>query len=218
MVDLLSCLKDYHMQRHRHVKKGKRSARKKTKQKKIQHVVEAASTKKRKASDDEGVSTPSKRRKLESDVSMKIPTPPQIPEGDTATEAPPEAPEILNYVKFGLNEAAKSLEQYISKLRQSLLVETPLTDDVVTPRVMFACRWDVNPPDLFSHIPHLVASANTLGTIYEAKFPSARSTIEIKLVNLAKGSENSLSEAVGIRRLSMVTLNVRRTVRLRESG
>jgi ribonuclease P/MRP protein subunit POP3 len=118
-----------------------------------------------------------------------------------------DQPGILEHVKFGLNETAKSLEQHISKLRQSLLKETPLTEETVTPRMILACRWDVNPPDLFSHIPLLVASANTLATIYDAKF-STTTLSEIKLVNLPKGSENSLSEAVGIRRLSVVTLNV----------
>ena len=119
------------------------------------------------------------------------------------------APEILQHIKFGINEVAKLLERYISRIRQSLLEKRVLEDETPTPLVLFACRWDINPPTLLSHIPHLVASANTLASTYHAYFTGSPPLSEVKLVNLPKGSEGPLSESLGMRRVSVVALNVR---------
>jgi ribonuclease P/MRP protein subunit POP3 len=118
-------------------------------------------------------------------------------------------PPILKLIKFGINEVAKLLESQISRLRQCLLDKRPMEDDdTPSPLVVLACRWDINPPTLLAHIPHLVASVNTLATTYRANFTDAPPVPEVKLVNLPKGSENPLAEALGMRRVSVIALNV----------
>ncbi|KIM23025.1 hypothetical protein M408DRAFT_268368 [Serendipita vermifera MAFF 305830] len=116
-------------------------------------------------------------------------------------------PEVLQHAKFGANEVVKMLERYISTIRQSLLDKKAVDEGTITPLAVLACRWDVNPPSLFSHIPHLVASANTLASMYHLSFPDSHPFPEVKLVNLPKHAENSLSEALGMRRVSIVALN-----------
>lgn len=210
IVDLLSCLKDYHIQQNRKGKNAAPARKKAAKREKEKEEQLELSGKKRKMADDAQVTASSKRRKSETGASREVPDPSDSNEPGDKNVAPLEAPEILKNVKCGLNETGKALEQHISNLRDSLTIGLALTDDVITPRIVLACRWDVNPADLFSHIPHLVASANTLGVIYNAKFASAPSIPDIKLVNLPQGSEKGLSEAVGIHRLSIVILNVGR--------
>jgi ribonuclease P/MRP protein subunit POP3 len=206
IVHLLSCLRDYHIQQNRNAKKARNKAAKREENEEQPRLH----GKKRKIPDDVPPTVPSKRRQSETGKPIEVPNPSDVSESGDKNVAPSEAPDILKNVKCGLNETVKALEQHISNLRDCLAKGVPLTDDVITPRIVLACRWDVNPPDLFSHIPHLVASANRLGDIYEKKFASAPAIPEIKLVNLPQGSEKSLSDAVGIRRLSMVILNVGR--------
>lgn len=129
------------------------------------------------------------------------------PMQDDSTTAP--VPLVLKHIKFGINEVTKLLESQISMLRQCLLDKRPMEDDdIPSPLVIFACRWDLNPPTLLAHIPHLVASVNTLASTYHVNFTEAPPIPEVKLVNLPKGSENPLAEAMGMRRVSMVALNV----------
>jgi ribonuclease P/MRP protein subunit POP3 len=209
IIDLLSCLKDYHIQQNRNAKKGA-LARKKAANRKEKEEQPHLQGKKRKMTDDVLDTASSKRRKTETGESIEVSNPSDVSESGDKNVGPSEGPDILKNVKCGLNQTEKALEQHISNLRDCLTKGVALTDDVITPRIVLACRWDVNPPDRFAHIPHLVASANRLGDIYEKKFASAPAIPEIKLVNLPHGSEKSLSDAVGIRRLSMVILNVGR--------
>jgi ribonuclease P/MRP protein subunit POP3 len=118
-----------------------------------------------------------------------------------------ERPEIAKHVVFGINEVTKALERHISRIRQSLLDKASSTEEVEIPIAVFACRWDLNPSSILSHIPHLVASANTLLTILSTKFPE-RTFPDTKLINLPKGSEASVSEAIGMRRVSIILLTV----------
>lgn len=190
------------MQRHRHIKKSTRSHRRRAR-KEPEEQGDINTLKRKRNEEDEYHKMPTNRQKPGSPVSMDI-----VP--SQTSNIIPDPPQILSHVNFGLNEACRMLERHISSIRESLLHSRPLDQEIVVPRIIMACRFDVNPPDLFSHIPHLVASANTLATLYSGKFPSKPSPLlEIKLINLPKGAEDSLSEAVGIRRLSMVTLDVR---------
>jgi ribonuclease P/MRP protein subunit POP3 len=122
------------------------------------------------------------------------------------------SPPILKHLVIGLNEVTKYLERHITRLRESMVGEKALSEDTSLPCALFACRWDLNPPTLISHIPHLVASFNTLANLYNAKFQTATAIPDLKLINLPKGAESSLSDCIGIRRVSMVLINVRNIV------
>ena len=69
---------------------------------------------------------------------------------------------------------------------------------------MVACLGDINPPALVSHLPQLVASCNVscLST------PSSDGRRQVWLVPFAKGAEESLAEALGLRRASVLVLKV----------
>ena len=190
-VELVSCLREYHTQRALQSRKRKRS-----RQKEIPT--------------DEKDSHPVQDIKGDSDIPIDA----SAQENDSVeptkdNSAVAAVPPILKFIKFGINEVAKLLENQISRLRQCLLDKRPIEDDdAPNPLAVFACRWDINPPTLLAHIPHLVASVNTLASTYRANFTEAPPIPEVKLVNLPKGSENPLAEALGMRRVSVIALNV----------
>ncbi|KAG8829880.1 hypothetical protein FRC17_005840 [Serendipita sp. 399] len=155
-------------------------------------------------------SQPTKRRKLEGPA-KETPTASraeEITKKDEVNKPLSTPPAILDHVVFGLTQVGKALERHIAGIRNAIAKETTLSGDISYPVAVMACRWDVNPPQLFSHIPHLVASSNTLATLYQQKFSEAYVIPEIKLINLPKGAEASVSESIGLRRVSILLLTI----------
>ncbi|CAG7850740.1 SubName: Full=Uncharacterized protein {ECO:0000313/EMBL:CCA68503.1} [Serendipita indica DSM 11827] len=194
-IDLLGCLKDYHRQRGMHTKRSRQARRREILR--TQKEIEEAGSRKRKRDDE----TSPEREKMELD-----PGPPSLAE-------PSSPPPLLGHVHFGLSEVLKLLERHIAQLRNTVANSKAL-DETATPTAILACRWDINPPQLFSHIPHLVASYNTLLTLYHARLQDAKRIPELKLVNLPKGAEDALSESIGLRRVSIVLVMYTRPERI----
>ena len=190
-IDLLGCLKDYHHQRGLHRKRSRQARRRELLR--VQGSTDEGVSKKRKRDDETEPERDAKRQKMEVDPGH--------------LEEPLNPPLLLEHVYFGLSEVSKVLERYIARLRGSVANSEVLGENA-TPRAILACRWDVNPPQLFSHIPYLVASCNTLITLYHARVKDAKRIPELKLVNLSKGAESALSESIGLRRVSIVLLIV----------
>ncbi|KAG8814439.1 hypothetical protein FRC19_001763 [Serendipita sp. 401] len=204
-VDLLECLRSYHIERGLHSRKSRRARRRQILREKEKEDPPTVGMK-RKEPPSLDSSQSKKRRKLD------VPSiePPSEKDVEETTEEKaiilPSQPAILQHVTFGLTQVGKALEQHIATLRNGISKSTALIGDMSYPIAILACRWDINPPQLFSHIPNLVASSNTLATLYHQKFPGVQPIPEIKLVNLPKGAESSLSESIGLRRVSIVLL------------
>lgn len=194
-VALFSCLREYHIERGMKSRKRKRASTKDRSLKRIRLSKEADAA--NFVVEKKGMTVEPATTSLQK-MEPILEDPKIIPE-----------PEMLQHINFGINEVAKFLERHISTIQESLLDKKSIEDGRPTPLVLFACRWDINPPNLLAHFPHLVASANTLASTYQAYFPGSHPIPEVKLVNLPKGAENPLSEALGMRRVSVVVLNVR---------
>ncbi|KIY48338.1 hypothetical protein FISHEDRAFT_43792 [Fistulina hepatica ATCC 64428] len=115
-----------------------------------------------------------------------------------------DEPDVLKHLEIGINQVTKRLELEIEKQRSPVVLsnkpEAAADTSSPTPlpiAVVLVCKGDVDPPILINHIPHLVAAHNAL----------APSQI-IKLVPLPKGAEFTLAEALGLRRVSAMTLDM----------
>ncbi|CAL1695211.1 unnamed protein product [Somion occarium] len=115
-------------------------------------------------------------------------------------------PQIIQHLTIGINEVTKGLE-----LRAKSSCQT-LSADIVScserPKQNFAqlvlvCCGDVNPPILISHLPQLVASCNSTRTSQQQN-PHIGC---IWLVPLPRGAEESLAEALGLRRVSVLSIH-----------
>lgn len=113
-------------------------------------------------------------------------------------------PSILRHLTTGINEVTRKLEAQIQSSRQTVVVsdkDVISSEAMSQPRikVVFVCRADIDPPILIDHIPHLITACNS----------SARFTDLVKLVPLPKGAEFTLAEAMGLRRVAVVAVDVR---------
>lgn len=116
----------------------------------------------------------------------------------------PEPPSTLQHLILGINEVTRRLEAQISSYRRTVTVsdETatlsePLSQSAI--KVIFVCRADINPSILVDHIPHLVAACNAA---------SRKTPNFIKLVPLPKGAEFTLAQALGLRRVAVMAVDV----------
>lgn len=117
-----------------------------------------------------------------------------------------EPPEILHHITVGINEVTRDLERHAKAARQTLTSGGVTSDNGAhnCSKLILVCRGDINPQILISHLPQLVASCN---------FPSSYQDHSLRLqtvwlVPLARGAEESLAEALGLRRASVLTMNV----------
>ena len=114
---------------------------------------------------------------------------------------------------MGINQVTKKLEAQIKSYRATIANASNENarpyDSSSALVVIFVCRADVDPPLLIAHLPHLVAAYNSC--LFSR--PSPRLGL-IKLVPLPKGAEFSLAEALGIRRVAALALDVRRVIAL----
>ncbi|KAI6031475.1 hypothetical protein BKA83DRAFT_671361 [Pisolithus microcarpus] len=103
------------------------------------------------------------------------------------------------FLVIGINQITRALEHQIRSARWLTTVHDPgqpanSREPCAELSVVFACSSDVNPPILLEHIPHLVASCNSLST----------AKLRVKLVPLPKGSEPILARAVGLRTAAVI--------------
>lgn len=119
-------------------------------------------------------------------------------------------PSILQHVKFGINEVTRHLEILASSYRKFVPADSSRTREEVTSkdsdavsksRIVIACRGDVDPPILIGHLPNLVATCNSL----RQHTPTSQGTF---LVTMPKGAESTLAEAMGLRRVSVILIEV----------
>lgn len=111
-----------------------------------------------------------------------------------------KSPSILRHIVYGINAVTKRLELQSHSLRRPTIVVPTPTVDIQSSRpfkYIFVCRQDVDPTILVDHLPHLVASCN-----------SAQASNHVKLVPLPKGSELVLAQTLGIRRVTVLGIDV----------
>ena len=123
------------------------------------------------------------------------------------------APPIVAHLTIGINGVTKRLESQAQsrRLRTSIYASTPdpaatsLSASKPGPEraslaYIFVCRADIDPPLLVAHLPELVASCN-------APAPSIQ-TPPVHLITLPKLAESTLAETIGLRRVSVLALDV----------
>jgi ribonuclease P/MRP protein subunit POP3 len=111
-----------------------------------------------------------------------------------------EPPLILSHLVYGVNAVTKRLEIQTQSTRRpttSVPETSGQPSDTKPLKYVFVCRADVNPPLLVAHLPHLVAAYN-----------STNPSEYLKLIPLPQGAEISLAEALGIRRVTVLGIDV----------
>lgn len=111
-----------------------------------------------------------------------------------------KSPSILCHIVYGINAVTKRLELQSHNLRRPTTVIPVPSVETQSSRpfkYLFVCRQDVDPAILIDHLPHLVASCN-----------SAQASDHVKLVPLPKGSELVLAQTLGIRRVTVLGIDV----------
>jgi ribonuclease P/MRP protein subunit POP3 len=137
-----------------------------------------------------------------------------VMEVDAEPDAQPdiEAPSVVAHLTMGINEVTKRLETQAQSRRlhasitASTSVETSSSASKPKPErtplvYVFVCRADIDPQLLVGHLPELVAACNT-------PIPGCTSP-PVHLISLPKNAENTLATAVGLRRVSVLALDVR---------
>lgn len=168
---------------------------------------------------------PSKRRKTSAGNENGTPDPISLPVGTCATPDETMAvvedadqqpvtitePPIVPHLILGINQVTKRLEHQARAYRQTLTATKSITEgDASRPpssgpvSVVFVCRADVDPPLLISHLPTLIASCNSSRNA----LTDPESYPPIKLVPIPKGSESLLADAIGLRRIAVLALDV----------
>ncbi|KAJ2930498.1 hypothetical protein H1R20_g6591, partial [Candolleomyces eurysporus] len=118
----------------------------------------------------------------------------------SALPLPPKPP-ILDHLVCGINAVTKRLEAQARQVRRSVIISSKPLDELEAAlpiSLVFVCRADVDPPILINHLPQLVAACN-----------SVPSKAPVKIIPLPKESEGILAEKLGIRRASVLALDVR---------
>lgn len=139
--------------------------------------------------------------------------------GDETQETSPssEGPEVLRHLVIGINEVTKALESIAHTHRQRFnrtsAVDAETTQSRSPPSyAVLACRGDVDPPVLISHLPSLVATCNS----FRHQLVSAKpKPTAVWLLPLPKGAETTLAEALGLRRAAVVLIKVGYSVSMR---
>ena len=113
-------------------------------------------------------------------------------------------PPILHDITIGINAVTKELERLCQAPRMTISGPSrDINESKSGPssriRAVIICKADIDPPTLISHFPYLVAACNNVLRV---------SGKTIKLVTLPKGSEFTLSQAVGLPRVAVLALNV----------
>ncbi len=128
---------------------------------------------------------------------------------DVDVLAPNPFPLVLSSLAVGINEVTKRLESLAASHRSQVETRLDLNTIPTSPspsRLVIACRADVDPPILLGHIPNLVATCNSARKVYGTDSPQSGGTW---LVPMPKGTEEALSAAMGLRRVSILLVEVR---------
>ncbi|GAO48808.1 hypothetical protein SAICODRAFT_18668 [Saitoella complicata NRRL Y-17804] len=109
-----------------------------------------------------------------------------------------EAPKIANHLTMGINSTTRHLESQARRLLPSTLKPPFSTPPPPPPpssdrqiKYVFACRSDITPHHLLSHLPTLTALLTTHTT---------------RLVSLPRGAEARLVQILGLRRVGVIGL------------
>jgi ribonuclease P/MRP protein subunit POP3 len=111
-----------------------------------------------------------------------------------------EPPLLLRHVLYGINAVTKRLETQAQNARSPTIATLPETSAQPPKplKYIFVCRADVDPALLIAHLPHLVAAYN-----------STRPSQYIKLIPLPLGAELVLAQTLGVRRVTVLGVDVR---------
>lgn len=107
-----------------------------------------------------------------------------------------EPPLLARHITCGINEVTKKLELQTQNARRTTI--GTVSTAPLPLKYVFVCRADVDPALLIDHLPHLVAAHNSNCLSHP-----------IKLITLPKGSELVLAHTLGIRRLTVLAIDVR---------
>lgn len=113
-------------------------------------------------------------------------------------------PDVQGHLVIGINEVTKRLEWQASQGRRITLSSTSRnqSESSLSPvQIVVACVHDLESPLLIAHLPRLVASCNSARSFGSSEEP-------VKLVPLPRGAENKLAKAIGLRRVSVLALEV----------
>ncbi|KAK7694965.1 hypothetical protein QCA50_002153 [Cerrena zonata] len=162
------------------------------------HTMNRQSRKRR----SEGIS--SRKRRGETSQSDERTTPDSSGECTKENYDNAKSPEIVHHMTIGINEVTKDLELQARTARQTLTSGAETSDNATShcSKLVLVCRGDINPPILIAHLPQLVASCNLTSSSHG---PSLRAP-KVWLAPLAKGAEESLAQALGLRRVSVLTI------------
>lgn len=125
-------------------------------------------------------------------------------EGTSIADKPP----VLDHFTFGINEVTRLLEDTSKSSRRRVIVDETGTAEQPNRQfsgLVLVCRGDVDPPILISHLPYLVAACNSA---HSHSGTTSQPTDQIWLVPLSKGAEISLTHAMGLRRVSVMAVDV----------
>lgn len=117
-----------------------------------------------------------------------------------AEKADIESPLILSHLLYGVNVVTKRLEIQTQRARRPTIISPETSSHLFDPKPLkyvFVCRADVDPPLLVDHLPHLVAAYN-----------STNPSEYLKLIPLPQGAELSLARALGIRKVTVLGIDV----------
>ena len=118
-------------------------------------------------------------------------------------------PPILRSVVIGINEVTRKLEDIARSYRSTLCTDaqkaTPSKPPPACSNLVIACRGDVDPPLLIGHLPNLIAACNSTR---QRNATSGSRLPGTWLVPMSKGAENILAEATGLRRVSVLLVEV----------
>lgn len=111
-----------------------------------------------------------------------------------------ESPLILSHLLYGVNVVTKRLEVQTQRARRPTVISPETSDqlsDLKALKYVFVCRADVDPPLLLDHLPHLVAAYN-----------STNPSEYLKLIPLPQGAELTLAQALCIRKVTVLAIDV----------
>ncbi|TBU63686.1 hypothetical protein BD310DRAFT_915715 [Dichomitus squalens] len=159
---------------------------------------------------------PPKRAKVDHSATSPDPSdpigPPVTHAMDAGTVDAETTPSILSSLTIGINGVTKRLEGLVRSYRRP--VESRLEEgkssvpdpptSVFPTRLVIACRSDSDPPMLMGHIPNLVGACNSARKVNGTESGRSGGTW---LVPMPKGTEDTLSAAMGLRRVSILLVD-----------
>ncbi|KZT30896.1 hypothetical protein NEOLEDRAFT_1052975 [Neolentinus lepideus HHB14362 ss-1] len=202
VIAMLDDVASYHLSRDQANRKRKR-----TKMTTIKDAAERISKRRKKDITAEVATQPAERVD-----ETPFGSPSRNQEATSAAEilVSPDPPDMLAFLTIGINAVTKRLETQAKAARQVIArsgtgIAAPTPGSSRPVRIILACSGDIDPPILIGHLPEIVAACNSAarGHTHATELPPKY----IKLVPLPRGAEFSLSEAIGLRRASVLAID-----------